>query len=65
MIETQGLIQKTVIDNFGANADAEDSLPEPPTFEKLDERMSRIGSRASLNPGSSGWRVSWSRRRGH
>ena len=40
--------------DFGANADAEDSLPDPPTFEKLDERMSRIGSRASLNPGSVG-----------
>jgi hypothetical protein len=50
VIETQGLIQKTVIDNFGANAEAGDSLPEPPKFDKLEERMSRRGSKASAVP---------------
>lgn len=50
VIETQGLIQKTVIDNFGANAETGDSLPEPPKFDKLEERMSRRGSKASAVP---------------
>ena len=49
VIETQGLIQKTVIDNFGANAEA-GIPPEPPRFDKLEDRMSRRGSKASVPP---------------
>jgi hypothetical protein len=51
VIETQGLIQKTVIDNFGANAESGEALPEPPIkFDKLEERMSRRSSKASVPP---------------
>lgn len=53
VIETQGLIQKTVIDNFGANAES-GQPPEPPKFDKLEERMSRRGSRASAVPPGAG-----------
>lgn len=55
VIETQGLIQKTVLEHFGANSESEGGLlPQPPTFERLEERMSRRGSRASVQPSVNG-----------
>jgi len=51
VIETQGLIQKTVLEHFGANAEGDNgNLPQPPKFDKLDERMSRRGSKANIAP---------------
>ena len=48
VIETQGLIQKTVLEHFGANSEGNDGLPDPPRFDKLEQRLSRRGSRASV-----------------
>ena len=52
VIETQGLIQKTVLEHFGANSEGDGGLPNPPPrFEKLEQRLSRRGSRVNVPPG--------------
>lgn len=53
VIETQQLLQRTVIEHFGAASEGE-NLPEPPVLNKLNARMdginSRRGSKASVIP---------------
>jgi hypothetical protein len=48
VIETQQLLQQTVLMHFGASSE-NDNLPEPPKMDKLEQRMeianSRRGSR--------------------
>jgi len=55
VIETQQLLQKTVIEHFGASSEGT-ALPEPPKMGRLNARMegvmSRRGSNASLAPGA-------------
>lgn len=52
VIETQQLLQHTVIEHFGASAEGGGDLPEPPQLDRLNARMevanSRRGSRASI-----------------
>jgi len=56
VIETQQLLQKTVIEHFGASSEGSEGgpMPEPPKMDKLNARMegvmSRRGSKASLAP---------------
>lgn len=53
VIETQQLLQQTVIEHFGAASEGSDNLPEPPRMGKLESRMelanSRRGSRAGAD----------------
>lgn len=45
VIDTQQLLQRTVIEHFGASAEQGDaeSKGEPISFDKLNERMARVG----------------------
>jgi hypothetical protein len=51
VIETQQLLQQTVLEHFGASGESDGDLPEPPKLDKLEARMevaaSRRGSRAN------------------
>jgi hypothetical protein len=54
IIETQGLLQKTILEHFGSDSQAK-GFGEKPNFKKLESRMaSRASSRASSAAGSGG-----------